>query len=153
MIKHSLPGWRRLAAFLCVFTVLATTSACGDSSTDPAGGIEGTYILQSVNGQSLPATLFQLTIGDVTFEERLVAGQITLTSSTYSGSLTTQSRENGVVVDSEVDNFGGTYTRSGNTLTLRDSDGDEDVIVTIAGNRLTAALNADGISFTLVFAK
>jgi len=154
MTPSTRSDWQRIGTFALGLALAATlATACGDSSTGTtAASIEGTWTLSTVNGMSVPATLFEFEIDGVTYSEVLAAGQIQFAGGTYSGSLTLESRADGVVVDSETDSFSGDYTVSGNTVTMHD-DGEEDIVGTFTASTLTVSFEDDGISFTLVFTR
>jgi hypothetical protein len=130
---------RRVALILAAVLPL-TLAACGDS-TGP-GRLIGTYNLQSINDDPIPIS--------VGFGQQLIAGWVRIedddsfsASHTYrftsqTGSTTTSSTE-----------FSGTYTRSGNNLTLTfpnpDGDGTAVVSATWDGDRrLTVNDNFSG---------
>lgn len=147
--------WQRIGTVVFGLALAGTLAAgCSDSSTDvPADGVEGTYTLSTVNGIPVPATIFEIEIDGVTFTEIVASGQIQLAGGTYSGSLSVESRENGVVVESETDTFTGNYTVTGNTVTLEDEEGDEDIVATLTSTTLTVLLEDSGVTFTLIFVK
>src|SRR5262245_19602438 len=67
--------WLRGTLRLGVGSLLAASLACGGDSTGPEG-IEGTYTLKTMAGQSLPVTVLE----DETGKFEITAGSITLTS-------------------------------------------------------------------------
>jgi Lipocalin-like domain len=99
---------RHLAATLGAALSLAL-AACSDS-TGPGAGLTGTYNLRTVNGQALPAVVSDIST--------LTAGHVTLNGDgTFSASHTGRQTLNGATTTTTHD-ISGTYTRSGNDLTL-----------------------------------
>ena len=146
-------SWKRTGALTLGLALAATLAvACSDSSTDPNGSPDGSYTLQSVNGVPLPVAVFETEVDGITYSEVVTSGEITLSGGTYSGSLAFESRENGTVVDSDVDTFSGSYTVSGNTVILDDGDGEE-IVGTFTATSLSVSLDDGGVSITLLFTR
>lgn len=121
---------RRLIA---LFAFLAVAACGGDSATNSlSSSIAGTYTLRSVNGAVLP----YVEVVD-NFKLELLSQTLTLTEG---GSFNTQGTIR-TTVNTQVSttNFSdtGTYTRSGNALTLRTTSDSSTVTGTIAGGSLT----------------
>jgi uncharacterized lipoprotein NlpE involved in copper resistance len=133
----------RFGPILAMVVAAIALMACSndDKTTEPAS-IAGTYTLQSVNGTLLPVANPASEGGG-----SAVSGQITLTGSgTYSGSVTFVGNAFGTSFA-----FSGTYVRSGNTLAMHDSGGDNDT-ATIDGSKLTY-VESEGDHDVLVFVK
>jgi len=128
---------RRLLPF-----ILSLAVACGsDSSTQPnatPASLAGTWNLQTINGAALPFTLLQ------TPKTELLSDVVTaVAAGTYTELSQVRTTLNGqVTVSTESD--GGTYTITGNTVTIRSTDGST-ALGTVNGNLFTIA--AGGISF------
>jgi hypothetical protein len=137
-----IPRHSHFRALASVAIALALV-ACGDSTGPTEASIAGTYNLQSVNGLSVPLTVFQF--GEDKLE--ITAGSLTLhANNTFSSQLTMRITEDGEVV-TESDSATGTYTRNGNSLVFA-ADG-ETITGTISGNTIT--VSDDGL--VLVFVK
>ena len=126
---------------------LVALAACSDSS-GPGASIHGTYTLRTVNGQSLPATVFQ----DVTGRVEITSGSLTLNSNNTFSSIISFRLVSGTTTITDSETTTGTFSQSGNTVTFVDSDG-ETVTMTRSGNTLTFVETEDGITFTFVFQK
>ncbi len=124
--------------------------ACSSSSTSPSASIAGTYVLSSVNGQSLPAIVTKA--GDDTAV--VVTDTLELSASnTYTRHAvdTLRSQGSGPTPYSHVSN--GTYARSGSSITLTDAATDSSATGTIANNAITISSIENGFSVTGVFSK
>lgn len=126
---------------------LFVLGACGDGdSTGPDSSITGTYQLQSYDGQSLPATVFEA--GEDRFE--ITGGTLTLNQDqTYSVTFALRGVEGGVVV-TETETDTGTYTLSNNTIQFSDVGG-PNATGTVNGSTLTVTIDGEGT--VLVFQK
>ena len=106
------------AARIASGVLLATSLACGGDSTAPET-IEGTYTLQTIDGQALPAIVDQ----DETEKNEITAGSIKLgAGTTFTITLTLRTTIGSEVV-TITDGTTGTWTRSGSTVTMRTTDG------------------------------
>jgi hypothetical protein len=106
--------------------------ACGDSTSPEK--IEGTYTLQTINGRPLPVVLQQ----DATSKSEVTAGAITLGPGTaWTISLTARSTL-GADVSSFTSTLAGTWTRSGERVTLTATNGESETAV-LSGGTLTLA--------------
>ena len=117
----------------------AAVLACGDSgdSTSPES-IEGVYTLQTIDGDALPAIVYQDTEGMV----EITAGAITLGPGTkWSISLTARATV-AAVVTTNTEKLDGTWSRAGSTLTLTSADGDVETLV-LSGSTLTLQAEID----------
>ncbi len=113
---------------IIVATLVLMTAACGSSSSAPTTRDEiGTYTLVSVNGNAVPCD----------FAEGGAAARITAGSLTFAGGGTvhigTSFTINGQPQSTDVS---GTYTRSGNSLTMHYSNGGANT-ATLSGATLT----------------
>ena len=115
---------------LCI-ALLLPLAACGDDDpTGPGADVAGTYMLQTVAGAALPATLPQ--------GVEVTAGQVTLNAdNTHSATITFREMEPQTIT--------GTYLLTSNGgIVLKDAGGSE-LWGTISGNTLT--LTAFGMPF------
>ena len=133
------PLGRSLAA-IATFAALAAApalTACSDSESAPSAPaqvIAGTYALEQVNGQPLP-----FVDGNEYWDSMTITlgGDLSLR-----GTIGWRETDDaGAIVDQGMESFAGSYTASGNRLTLTIED-DEPVTAMIAGDLLT--ITADG---------
>lgn len=122
---------RTRLAMLC----LATLAACGGGDDSPAPKqLAGTYPLVSADGRSLPAVLYE----DATYKLEVTAGTITLVANgSFSDSYTIRETIDGVVQPVEVIPCHGSWTRSGNTVTL------SEIVTDVCGDDATATWDGD----------
>lgn len=131
----------RLRALTTGTLLLAT--GCSVSPTEPAS-VVGTYHLQFVNGNPLPATIALL---DLYTRSEVTEGILDFTADgTYSLDFSFRNREHGVVVEEYTESSNGTYRVSGSMVIFTD-DMDGTFFGTGRGNELVIA---DG-GFALVF--
>ena len=152
---------KNVAAVALAFAVVST-SACGKDDKGPTGSNNttvGTYTLDRVDGGALPFTVFH---DDVDVEGEIVNLKIEVTSgtmslaanNTFTGSMALRLSIPGVPTQNETAPVSGTYTVSGNTITLTSED--EEVVV---GTIANGALNIDidlletGEEFSLSYKK
>jgi hypothetical protein len=120
---------RRMVLALSAVSLLA----CGDSSGPEFSSAVGTWNLATVNGSALPFTValsqnYQLELlGDV-----FVASE----NGTYTESATLRETENGTATTT-TEQTNGTWTQSGNTVTVTESGGAGTATATISGNTIT----------------
>ena len=130
---------------LCL-ALLLPVAACGDDDgSGPSADVVGTFNLQTINGATVPAVVFQAGADRL----EVVSGSITFNENrTFSAALTLREAVGGVANPPETETDTGTYTVSGNTVQLTAADGTT-ATATISGNTLTS--NQQG--FTLVYRK
>jgi len=131
--------------------LLAMVVACGgDKATGPNASITGNYTLRTVNGNTVPAVVFQNT----TEKEELTAGNINLNADrTWSGSLSLRSTNltNGATATLSLP-ANGTYTNNNGSITLTDASDNTQLTGTVGGGTLTIVGDTGLGSFvTLVF--
>ena len=131
--------------------LLAMVVACGgDKATGPNASITGNYTLRTVNGNALPAVVFQNT----TEKEELTAGNVNLNADrTWSGSLSLRSTNltNGATATLSLP-ANGTYTNNNGSITLTDASDNSQLTGTVGGGTLTIVGDTGLGSFvTLVF--
>ena len=109
-------------SFCSLMLAFAAVTACGggDGGNDPKVSLPGTYNLSTVDGQGLPYILFQ----DATLKVEAKNGTFTITGSgTYTENVTLRFTDaNGV--DEVPSICSGTYTTSGNNLTITETETD-----------------------------
>jgi len=112
---------------------------------EPVGDPVGIYILQTINGESLPFVLVEV-------EEDMIevlSGSVTLRNDqTFTDATTFRITEAGEV-STEEDIFSGTWVRTGNTIRFFVSTGETQTMTFDGENRLTQVVEG----FTLVYAK
>ncbi|MFL5560338.1 MAG: hypothetical protein ACJ79K_02580 [Gemmatimonadaceae bacterium] len=105
---------------LAVAFLLIVAAACGsDKSTGPKR-IEGTYTMQSIDSQTLPMIYYDDPAAGQRVE--VLSGSITLSSNgTYSSPWSLRITDAGTV-SPYSETCTGTYTRSGNSITMNETD-------------------------------
>jgi hypothetical protein len=139
---------KAMAVALLVIAV-ATAMACSSSSTSPSASVAGTYVLATVNGESLPAVITNA--GDTAV---VVTDTLALTAAlTYSRHVvdTLRSQGSAPVLFSHVSS--GTYARSGTSITFTDGATDSSAAGTIANGVITITAIENGFNVTGVFNK
>ena len=135
---------------LVLSALLAVLVACGGDATGPNASLYGNYTLRTVDGNNVPAVVYQ----DTLEKDELTAGNINLNSDlTWSGSLSVRATllATGAVASLSLP-ANGTYTTSSGTITLTETSDGAQLVGTVGGGTLT--LDGDigtGSSTTLVF--
>ena len=126
---------------------LLAFAGCDDETTGPGDSVVGTYVLVSVNGDPLPAVVFEG--GGVTSEA--LEGTLTLRADgTFSASTITRNTVNGSS-STDTESSSGAYTVSGATITFVDSTGT--TIAIRSGDTITVTFQENGLDIVLVFEK
>lgn len=123
-------------------SVVATALACSSSSTSPSASIAGTYVLATVNGESLPAIVTGS--GDTTV---VITDTLALTASlTYTRHVvdTLRSQGSATVLYSHVSS--GTYADTGTSITFTDGVNDASVTGTIVAGVITTTTLENGFA-------
>ena len=137
---------------LMAFVLVTLAAACGaDKVTNTEAAIDGSYVLQSVNGAGLPALLIE----DTEERDEVSAGIITLRADrSWNVTLTLRVTD---LTDNSVFNIpvgtGGTYTVSGSSVSLSGQGIGVVLNGTVAGAKLTVTGDVLGEPSTLVFNK
>ena len=120
---------------LLVASVVIAVAACGTSATAPTS-IAGTYLLNRINGASLPGIL-EATASDTI---RATGGSLTLRNDgTWTSELQLAiSNGTGTVPNAQADN--GTYSRTADLVTLRHAADGSVFNATLLGTRLVGAV-------------
>ena len=104
-----------MRARLLTIALAALVVGCGDSSTGPKT-ITGTYPLRSVNGDALPALVYQ----ETNYTLEVTEGTISLGSNgRFTDSYTLRENDNGAIQTATIP-CSGTWTRSGNAIQLQE---------------------------------
>lgn len=139
----------RAAASVALATAVISTTACGKDDKSPTdnGGdnsIVGNYALTSVDGESLPVTVYD-GFADVDGQQvaitiDLTAGTMNVKSNgTFTGSLTLNFSVDGGQAQSESLPVSGNYSVSGSTITFTPDDDEVDAFsAQIAGSQFAA---------------
>ena len=121
---------RRLLSTLAI----ATLAACGGDDPAAPRQLPGTYPLVSANGRSLPAVVHE----EPGYKLEITAGTITLaTSGSFSDSYTIRETIDGVVQPIDELTCHGSWTRSGNSVTL------SEIVTSECGDDATATWDGD----------
>jgi hypothetical protein len=130
-------------------SVLAIALACSSSSTSPSASIAGTYVLATVNGESLPAIVTDA--GDTAV---VVTDTLVLTASlTYTRHVVDTLRSQGSAATLYSHASSGTYVQSGTSITFTDAVTQGSATGTIANGVITIATVENGFNVTGVFDK
>ena len=130
-------------------SVVATVLACSSSSTSPSGSTAGTYVLATVNGESLPAIVTDG--GDTAVA---VTDTLALTASlTYTRHEVDTLRSQGVAPVLFSHQSSGTYAVSGTSITFTNSATDSSATGTIVAGVITISSVENGFAVTGVFDK
>jgi len=124
---------------LGIGALLAASLACGGDSTDPEP-IEGAYALQTMGTRPLPVVVLQ----DETGKYEITAGSVTLLApNAFTMSLTFRQTAAGQA-NTLTSEISGTWMRSGASVTLTDSDGEE-LSATLSGKTLRMMGDAEDL--------
>jgi hypothetical protein len=101
-----------------VLALAALTACGGDSGSNPKVSLAGAYSLSTVDGNVLPYILYQ----DETLKAEVLRGTFTITGSgTYTENVTIRFTDSGGVEEAPAI-CSGTYTQTGNSLTLTETE-------------------------------
>ena len=137
-----------MLAFAAALSMSA--SACQDT-TSPGAVLAGSYTLRTINNQQLP-----IVYSDPTGSSELLGGQIRIArDGTYTDVLTWRDTPpGGVPGPSYDDTIYGTWSLSGNTLTLVDaSNPSNQYDYIVSGNQLVYQVYASGTTYSWVYSK
>lgn len=137
---------RRALATLAAAATLVVMAACGsDITTAPhSSSVVGDWTLQSVDGKAPPDTVIHTSTLTVEFLDGTLALNEDMSYKLFFHSRTTQS--DSVTADSSGST--GTYTQSGNTVTIHNTANNGNVVATIASSSLTFVDNGLTFMFT-----
>ena len=113
-------SWSVVVRRFAVAFLLIAAAACGSDNSTAPKRMEGTYTMQSIDGQTLPMIYYD----DPTAGQRVevLSGSITLNSNgTYTSPWSLRITDAGTV-SPYSETCTGTYTRSVNTITLTEVD-------------------------------
>ena len=138
----------RLVTTLALVAAVAL-AGCSDDGTGPENRVEGTYALETIDGDELPVTM--LATGE--FQLEVLAGEVRLMdegemrfSITFRESLGDQS---GTYTEADS----GTWTRSGDTITFAWDDEEDAEFNPTSGIYANGRLTIDMSGFTMVYEK
>jgi len=140
----------RRSRALIALAFVATVAACGgDSSTEPGGSSSpvGAYSITSVNGKTLPASLF----ADGAFNYEVTAGKLNLTSDGKYSAVTTFRQTLPGSVSSFVDSVGGTWVQAGTTIAMTNPSDGSTGSASWGKGTLTISGTDGGITTTIVY--
>lgn len=101
-----------------VLALAALTACGGDGGTDPKVSLAGAYGLSTVDGHTVPYTLFE----DTQLKVEVLRGTFTITDNgTYTENVTLRFTDPTGVEEAPAV-CSGTYTKSGNSLTLTETE-------------------------------
>lgn len=126
---------------LMLVLTLAALAACG--STEPGDDVRGSYTLESVNGQPLPYT-YALDFG---FTSTVTDGLVIVTPDGKWSWLIASTFFDGTTSTPQQSMVFGTWTSSGNTLTLKSDDPPTLVTATVNGDALTITKDGNAYLF------
>ena len=109
----------RRAIRLGVGVLVAASLACGGDSTAPET-IEGVYVLQTLDGRPLPVVFLQ----DETGKYEITAGSITLKAANAFTMQIAARQTSGTQTFTSTGSIDGTWTRSGDSVTLTTDEGE-----------------------------
>jgi hypothetical protein len=138
----------RLMTRLVMAALVLGTGAC-DSATDPEDAIVGTYTLATVNGGSLPATVFQAP----DYRLEIVSGTLIVRDNNTWTETATIRETDGTTITTETSTVNGTYTLNGSTATFTDSEGDTLTSTFSGSDTLTTTDSGSGFTITFVYRK
>jgi hypothetical protein len=124
-----------------VIAAAAVVAACADSATAPA--LDGIYRLHRVHGAPLPGVL----VASATDTTRATGGTLTIRGDrTWGAELVLAVTSRNVTVPA-VTTASGTFTRSGETITLRLASDGSVVSATVRGIQLTTVIDGVPLEF------
>ena len=137
---------RKLFGMLALAGAVALGGCGDDDGTGPDNNIEGTYTLETIEGEELPVTVIDFE----GYSLVVLSGSVRLMDDNeFTASLTFRETFEGET-DTYSETDSGTWSRSGNSITFKYEDAElEDDVATYSDGRLT--LEAEGL--TLIFEK
>ena len=145
---------RRLALYALGALVLVT-AACGDDD-DPSAptNVAGTYTLTTVNGHALPTTVYEGDDPGFQYKFEVLAGELQLDADGTFQDFTEirETIDNGTPETSDQI-LTGTWTRTGNTLTLTDEDDDSYTLTVQNDGSLVQTDDLGGVQLTARYVK
>jgi 3-hydroxy-3-methylglutaryl CoA synthase len=130
-------------------SAVATALACSSSSTSPSASIAGTYVLATVNGESLPAIVTNAGDTAVVVTDTLALS----TSLTYTRHVVDTLRSQGSAPVLYSHESSGTYVHTGTSITFTDGVTHGSASGTIDNGVITIASVENGFNVTGVFDK
>jgi hypothetical protein len=127
-------------------------AACGsDSSTSPTSAIAGTYVLATIDGTALPATVINFSGADTTV---VMADTIVLNSNlTYTRHSLDTLRITGFAATASQNNSSGTYTLADTVITLTKTGTTSSSVGKLVNGVGTVSDTAGGVTIVGVYHK
>ena len=139
---------RASSTLIAVATAALLATGCGDSTGPKANDFAGRYGLFSLDGSTLPLTLYE----DQTIKLTLQSGALTLKSdNTFVEEIHIDVAANGFPSPAELLTCNGTFVRSGNTFTMASTASDQCDAYTATGVLSGKTLTVDDQEQVLVF--
>ena len=139
---------RITARLVAILTTAVIAGACGDSTSPKGNDFAGRYALFSLDGSTLPLTLYE----DPTIRLTLQSGALTLnTDKTFIEEVHVDVAANGFPTPPELLTCNGTFVRSGNTFTMTSTASDQCDAYTATGVLSGKTLTVDDQGQVLVF--
>ena len=145
---------RRLA-LLALGALTFFGTGCGDDDPSGPGGVTGTWTLRSVNGQNVPATVYEGSDLGFQLKVEVLSGRLTLSQNGTFQDVTTVRQTIGTG-PSSTDDFttSGTWVQSGSTITLTDPGEDETYTLTVQGDgSLVQSEQISGVTVNVRYVK
>lgn len=118
--------WLRRVALACALPAALLLTGC-DAITGLVGGVDGTYVLATVNGQSLPAVIDSGTFDGTLIEVRIVSSRLELEEGTYDIEISFDILADGSHFESGTESETGTFEVDGDVITMDPGTEDEQV--------------------------
>lgn len=137
--------WLRRAAVACALSASFTLSGC-DTITSLVAGVDGTYVLASINGQNLPVIAESGFFEGTLVEVRITAGELELEDEQYEVTISFDVLADGSLISSNTETDSGAFEVDGDQIILEPGTTDA-VVGRIDGNEVRFTVDGD----TLVF--
>lgn len=153
-MPHLLSRWTigraRSSKLLAGIAAVVLIAACGgDATTGPSSNASspvGSYTMSTVNGKTPPTSIFS----DGTFSYDITGGTMKVTTDGKFVVVTNYRQTLPGSVENFVDSIGGTWTQTGSSLQLSDSDGST-ATATFDSSTLTLTASDAGVTLTVVY--
>lgn len=124
---------RRLALLALGALTMFGTTACGDDEpSGPGASVAGAYNLSTINGDAVPATVYEGSELGFYYKVEVLSGLLTLRANgTFDDVTTIRETEGNNPPESSVVEASGTFVREGNTLTLTDQESEDSYMLTV----------------------
>lgn len=141
---------RRYAAVAALAATLLAATGCGSDSNAPDMSHVGLYDMASIDGDPLPATIFDMP----GYTIQATQGSLALNANnTFVESITTIETVDGTQGPLESVSCLGSYTRSGSTITLTTPETDSCIGQRVTGTLSGRTVTVDYDGTTIVFSR